>query len=114
MDLISIVIWLLLGAVSGWVASEIMKSKFSAIGNIVLGIVGSFFGGWLANVVGIAGAATGGLTVASIITAIIGSCLLVFIFGLFKKSLIKTNQPHIFIRPIRNIFYWSYEFRTAL
>jgi uncharacterized membrane protein YeaQ/YmgE (transglycosylase-associated protein family) len=86
MDLMSILIWLLLGAVAGWAAGQIMKgSGLGLVGNIVVGIVGSFLGGWLAGVLGIAGSATGGFSIASIITAIVGASVLLFIVGLVKK-----------------------------
>jgi uncharacterized membrane protein YeaQ/YmgE (transglycosylase-associated protein family) len=86
MDLTSIIIWILLGAVAGWLAGQIMKGKgLGTVGNIVVGIVGSFFGGWLAGQIGIAGAQTGGFNVASIITAVAGASVLLFIIGLLKK-----------------------------
>ena len=87
MDLTSIIIWILLGAVAGWLAGQIMKGKgFGTLGNIVVGIVGSFVGGWLAGQIGIEGAQTGGFNIASIITAVAGACILLFIVGLVKKA----------------------------
>ena len=86
MGLTSIIIWVLLGAVAGWVAGQIMKGGgFGTIGNIVVGIVGSFIGGWLAGQLGITGAAVGGFSIASILTAVAGSCVLLFAISLFKK-----------------------------
>ena len=87
MDLSSIIIWVLLGAVAGWLAGQIMKGKgFGTIGNILVGIVGSFFGGWLAGQIGIAGAQTGGFNIPSILTAAAGACILLFLIGLVKKA----------------------------
>ncbi|MEM6830693.1 MAG: GlsB/YeaQ/YmgE family stress response membrane protein [Bacteroidota bacterium] len=87
MDLTSLVIWLLLGAVAGWIAGQIMKGRgFGTIGNIIVGILGSFLGGWLAPQLGIAGAQTGGLSVPSILTAVGGAVVLLFIVGLLKKA----------------------------
>ena len=86
MDLISIVIWVLLGAVAGWISGQIMKGGgFGTVGNIVVGIVGSFIGGWLAGQFGIMGAQVGGFSIASVLTAVAGSCVLLFVIGLFKK-----------------------------
>lgn len=86
MDLTSIIIWVLLGAVAGWLAGIIMKGKgLGTIGNIGVGIVGSFLGGWLAGQIGIAGAQTGGFSIASILTAAAGACVLLFLIGLVKK-----------------------------
>jgi uncharacterized membrane protein YeaQ/YmgE (transglycosylase-associated protein family) len=87
MDLTSIIIWILLGAVAGWIAGQIMKGRgLGTVGNIVVGIVGSFFGGWLAGQLDIAGAQTGGFNIASILTAVAGACVLLFIIGLVKKK----------------------------
>ena len=87
MDLMSILIWLILGAIAGWSAGQLMKgSGLGLVGNIVVGIVGSFLGGWLAGQLGISGSETGGLSIASIITAIVGASLLLFIIGLVKKN----------------------------
>jgi len=87
MDITSLIIWLVLGAVAGWVAGQIMKGRgFGTIGNIIVGIVGSFLGGWLGGQLGIAGSQTGGLNIASILTAIVGACVLLFIISLVKRA----------------------------
>ena len=87
MDLTSIVVWILLGAVAGWIAGQLMKGRgFGTIGNIVVGIIGSFIGGWLAGKLGISGAQTGGFSLASIITAVAGAAVLLFVIGLLKKA----------------------------
>ncbi len=87
MDLMSVVIWILLGAVAGWIAGQLMKGRgFGLVGNIIVGIVGSFVGGWIAGLLGIGGAATGGFSIASIITAVIGAVVLLAIIGFVKKA----------------------------
>ena len=48
MTLVGLVIFLLIGAVAGWLAGVIMKGGgFGLIGNIVVGVIGSLIGGWL-------------------------------------------------------------------
>ena len=87
MSIESIVIWVLLGAVAGWLAGQIMKGRgLGTLGNIVVGILGSFVGGWLAGQLGIAGAQTGGFNIPSILTALAGACILLFVIGLVKKA----------------------------
>ena len=87
MTIESILIWILLGAVAGWLAGVIMKGRgFGLGGNIVVGIVGSFLGGWLAQKLNIAGAATGGFSLASIVTAVLGAIVLLAIISLVKKA----------------------------
>lgn len=86
MDPVGLLIWLVLGAVAGWIAGMIMKTgSGNVVTNIIVGIVGAFLGGWLANLVGI-GSATGGLSIVSVITAVVGACVLLFILGMVQRS----------------------------
>lgn len=57
-------------------------SGFGLIGNIILGIIGAVVGGWLFGVLGIK---MGSDTLGSIITAVAGAAVLLFVAGLFKK-----------------------------
>ena len=48
MTIEALIIWLVIGAIAGWLAGLIMKGYgFGLIGNIVVGIVGAFIAGWL-------------------------------------------------------------------
>ena len=86
MSLESIVIWILLGAIAGWLAGLIMKGRaLTTTENIVIGILGSFFGGWLGNLLGIEGTTTGGLTLESIVTAVLGAVALMYIIRIVKR-----------------------------
>lgn len=79
MDLI---IFLAIGALAGWLAGVIMKGGgFGLIGDIVVGILGSFLGGWLLPKVGL----TIGGDFGGFITAVIGAVILIFIVRLIKK-----------------------------
>ena len=50
----SILVWLLIGAVAGWLAGVIVKGYgFGLLGDIVVGILGAFIGGWLFGSLGI-------------------------------------------------------------
>ncbi|MEE9374053.1 MAG: GlsB/YeaQ/YmgE family stress response membrane protein [Saprospiraceae bacterium] len=87
MSIESIIIWVLLGAVAGWLAGQLMKGKgYGTLGNIAIGIVGSFIGGWLGGKLGIGNAVVGGLSLASLLTAVGGSVVLLFLIGLVKKA----------------------------
>jgi len=73
---------LIVGAVAGWLAGQIMKgSGFGIIVNIILGIVGAFLGDWLFGVLDISAGA--GL-VGSLITATVGAVVLVALSRLFS------------------------------
>lgn len=86
MDTNSVIILIIVGAVAGWLAGIIMRGGgFGIIGNIIVGIVGSFIGTWLfARVFKIAIGISP--IVDAIIYALIGAVILLFIIGLFKKA----------------------------
>ncbi len=68
---------LILGGVAGWLASIIMKrnSKQGLIADIVLGIIGSFVGGWVFNFFGQAGVT--GFNFYSLAVSVVGACILI-------------------------------------
>ena len=80
----SIIIWIVLGAVAGWIASMITgKNEEMGLGaNLLFGIVGAFVGGWLASLFGLAPAT--GFNLWSIIVAVVGAVILLGIVSLFK------------------------------
>ena len=78
----SILIFLAIGAVAGWLAGTLMKGGgFGLIGNIVVGIIGSVVGGLL---FGLLGLSANGM-IGSIVTATVGAIVLLFGVGLIKK-----------------------------
>lgn len=80
----SILVFLIVGAVAGWLAGQIVKGHgFGLVGNIVVGIVGAFIAGWLLPMVGLA---IGGGIVAAIINALIGAVILLVLIGLIKRA----------------------------
>ncbi|MCB1418931.1 MAG: GlsB/YeaQ/YmgE family stress response membrane protein [Notoacmeibacter sp.] len=84
MGLESLLVFLLIGAVAGWLAGLIVKGYgFGLIGNIVVGIVGAFIAGWLLPM---AGFALGGGIVAAIIHAMIGAVILLLLIRLIKSA----------------------------
>jgi len=75
--------WVIVGLIAGWAAGKIMQGGgYGAAMDIVLGIVGAVVGGWLMSLVGIQ---AGGL-IGTIIVAIIGAILLIWISRLLKKA----------------------------
>jgi uncharacterized membrane protein YeaQ/YmgE (transglycosylase-associated protein family) len=72
--------WIVLGGLSGWIASMIAgtNAKMGIPANILVGILGAVFGGWIANFFGYYGVY--GLNLYSLGVAIGGATLLLFIF----------------------------------
>jgi uncharacterized membrane protein YeaQ/YmgE (transglycosylase-associated protein family) len=82
MDLLYI---LIIGAVSGWLAGLLMKgSSNGLLWDIILGIVGSFVGGWLLGKLGVH-LNIGSPTVSLIVTSVIGAAVVLLVAGLFKR-----------------------------
>jgi uncharacterized membrane protein YeaQ/YmgE (transglycosylase-associated protein family) len=80
----SLLIILLVGLVAGWLAGQIVQGGgFGLIGDIVLGVVGAFLGGWILPQLGIH---LGVGTINAIINATIGAIVLLFIVRLFRGS----------------------------
>ena len=84
MTLEALLIILVIGAVAGWLAGQIVRGMgFGLIGNIVVGIVGAFIAGWLLPRIGIV---IGGGMLGSIINATIGAVVLLVILGLIRRA----------------------------
>jgi len=79
-----ILVWLIIGALAGWLAGLLVKGGgYGLIGDIVVGIIGAIIGGWLAGALGIS---IGSGFVASIITAVIGAVVLLVILRAVKRA----------------------------
>lgn len=83
----SIIIWLIMGGVVGWIASMIMGTdgQQGIILNVVVGIVGALIGGWLIGPLLGAGSINDGITVMSFIVSLIGAIILLAIVNFFQR-----------------------------
>jgi uncharacterized membrane protein YeaQ/YmgE (transglycosylase-associated protein family) len=82
----NIILWIIFGALAGWIASIIMgrNSQMGALANIIVGVLGALIGGFLFNALGASGVS--GFNLYSLIVAIIGAVVLLFIVGLFRRA----------------------------
>ena len=84
MDAQGIIVWLIIGAIAGWLAGTLlMGGGFGLIGDIIVGIIGAVLGGWLAGVLGLHLAS--GL-ISAIITATVGAIVLILIVRVIKRA----------------------------
>jgi uncharacterized membrane protein YeaQ/YmgE (transglycosylase-associated protein family) len=75
--------FLIIGITAGWLAGQLMKGGgYGLIGDLVIGVIGAFLGGWLLGALGIV---AGGL-IGSLVTATIGAVVLLFLIRLIKKA----------------------------
>jgi len=86
MDLVSIVLWIVLGALAGWIASIIMgkNAQMGAIANIVVGIVGALIGGFVMSLFGQSDVT--GFNLYSLLVAILGAVILLAIVGFIQRA----------------------------
>ncbi|VXB98839.1 GlsB/YeaQ/YmgE family stress response membrane protein [Pseudomonas sp. 8AS] len=80
----SLILFLIIGAVAGWIAGKLLRGGgFGLLGNLVVGIVGAVIGGHLFSYLGVS---AGGGLIGSLLTAVIGALVLLVLVGLIKKA----------------------------
>ena len=81
----SILAWLVLGLIAGFIASKLVnKSGEGVVLDIVLGIVGAFVGGWLFTTFGAAGVT--GLNLYSMLVAVVGAVVVLVVYhAIFRR-----------------------------
>jgi uncharacterized membrane protein YeaQ/YmgE (transglycosylase-associated protein family) len=82
----NIILWIIFGALAGWLASIIMKTnaQMGALANIIVGIVGALIGGFIMNALGAQGVT--GFNLPSLLVAIGGAIVLLFLVRLFRRA----------------------------
>lgn len=84
MDTNSLIIFLIVGALAGWLAGVLIRGfGFGVLGNIIIGIIGAFLGGWLFRALGVGPFASG--LAGVFITALIGAIVLLFLISLIRR-----------------------------
>ena len=84
MDLTALFVIIIIGAIAGWLAGQIVKgSGFGLVGDIVVGIIGALVAGWLFPRIGLS---LGGGIIGSIISAAIGAIIVLVIVRLVKRA----------------------------
>lgn len=78
-------IWfILIGAVAGWLAGQLLKGGgFGLVGDIIVGVIGALIGGFLFSTFGVS---TGGGLLGSLIVATIGAVVLLFGLRLLRTA----------------------------
>lgn len=79
-----IVLWIIFGAIAGWLADLIMKSDHGVIEDIILGIVGALIGGFIMNTVGQPGVT--GFNIYSLVVSVIGAVVLIFLGRMITRG----------------------------
>lgn len=79
-----ILLWIIFGAIAGWIASMVMNSDGGPVRDIILGIIGGVVGGFVMSQFGQPGVT--GFNVYSIVVAVIGACIIIFLGRVLLRS----------------------------
>ena len=84
----ALLIWIVVGLVAGWLASLIVGGSRSLLGDIVVGIVGAFLGGFLASALGLPNANInqGNFSLTALIVSFVGAVILLAIVNLVRRG----------------------------
>ncbi len=89
----SYIIWIVVGGISGWIASKLMDADQSMglLANIVVGIIGAIIGGTLFTLLtsgdlALTNAINGSNLIGSIVISVIGSMILIWLLRFFRSS----------------------------
>jgi uncharacterized membrane protein YeaQ/YmgE (transglycosylase-associated protein family) len=84
MSLETFLLWVVIGAVAGWLASAVVGGGFGLVGDIIVGVVGAFVGGFIFRALGV-GSPFAGLA-GSIFVAFIGAVVLLVCLRLIRRA----------------------------
>lgn len=88
--MINFILWLVFGALIGWLASMVMRrdAQQGGLMNIIVGIVGAFLGGVLANLFGFSGSSlnSNDFSISGLVVAFIGAVILLGIVNMVQRG----------------------------
>ena len=86
--MVNIIVWLIVGALIGWVASMLMRTPESLVINIVVGVVGAFVAGYvLTPFFGVSTINQGNFSVPALLVSLGGSVILLAVVNVFRRGL---------------------------
>ncbi len=82
----NLLVFIIFGAIVGWIASMIThrNGEQGAIGNIVVGILGAFLGGFIMSTIG--GTGVSGFNIRSFLVALMGAVILLFLYNAVRRG----------------------------
>lgn len=78
-----IILWIIFGAIAGWIASMIMGSNGDTVMDIIMGIVGAVVGGFLMNALGYSGVT--GFNLYSMAVAVFGAIVVIYVGRMLRN-----------------------------
>jgi uncharacterized membrane protein YeaQ/YmgE (transglycosylase-associated protein family) len=84
----TIIAWIIIGGLAGWIASKIMKrdAEMGIVANILAGVIGAFVVGWIVSFFtnSEGGAMPDAFSIPGVLAAIVGACLLIWIVSAIR------------------------------
>lgn len=80
----NLVIYLIVAAVIGWVATELMHDRSNLLINIIVAVVGAFLAGYLLSPIFHVGTINDAITIPTMLVTLLGSIILLAIVNLFR------------------------------
>lgn len=82
----NILIYLVVAALIGWVATEMMNDRSNLLTNIIVAVVGAFLGGYFLSPIFHVGTINDAISVATMLVTLLGSIILLAILHLFRRG----------------------------
>lgn len=90
--MINFIVWIILGAIIGWLASIIMHTDAGqdTVLDIVVGVVGALLAGWLLSpVFGVSTINQGNFSLPALLVSLLGAIILLAIVNLFRRGAVR-------------------------
>ncbi len=85
--MVNFIVWLVVGAIIGWLASQLMGQREGLLLNIVVGIAGAFIAGLvLTPLLGISTINQGNFSLPALIVSLLGAVVLLAVVGFFRRG----------------------------
>jgi len=78
-----ILLWILFGALAGWIASLIMRTDSGTVTDIIMGVIGAVVGGFLMSLAGQSGVT--GFNLYSLVVAVVGSVVVIYLGRMLRS-----------------------------
>jgi len=83
----NLLIYLIVAAVIGWVASELMHDRASLLLNIIVAVVGAFLAGYFLSPIFKVGTINDAINVPTMLVTLLGAIIVIAIVHLFRRRL---------------------------
>ena len=84
--MIGFLIWILVGAIIGWIATELMHDRSNLLINIIVAVIGAFLAGWFLSPFFHVGSINSAITWQTVLLTLAGAIILLAVVNLFRRG----------------------------